>query len=193
MEITRILHEIKKLKYAAFIFVSGVVITIFFGFGSFFIIEHTGSSKFCMICHEMRIVGEQGWKRSVHYHNPKGIVAECKDCHIPPEIFHMLWTKGRDGTKDIFVHFFGNSESDIMDWRHLQANARRKISDSSCLKCHSNLTPRGTSIKVIIAHRAYERLKGSKKCIDCHKTEFHGEFLKLINNKANVGVNGGDN
>ena len=55
----------------------------------------------------------------------------CKDCHIPPEIIPMLWTKTRDGAKDIFVHFLGESDPVEMHWSGLGASARSKISDSS--------------------------------------------------------------
>lgn len=129
-----------------------------------------------MLCHEMQVVGEQGWMHSVHYTNPQGIIAECHDCHIPPELPHMMWVKARDGTKDIAVHLFGESDPHEMDWTALGQSARKKISDSSCMKCHGNMTPQGASIKQIVAHRAYLRLDGLKKCLDCHREEFHGRF-----------------
>lgn len=143
-------------------------------------IHYTGTPEFCMICHEMRIVGEQGWMKSVHYQNARGITAECKDCHIPPELPHMLWTKVRDGSKDIYHHFLGESTPSRMDWDELRETARGKVSDSACKTCHDNLTPKGAPIKEIIAHRAYLRMDGRKRCVDCHRTEFHGAFKSYI-------------
>ncbi len=143
-------------------------------------IHYTGTPEFCMICHEMRIVGEQGWMKSAHYQNAKGITAECKDCHIPPELGHMLWTKARDGSKDIYAHFLGEARPSHMDWDELRETARRKVSDSACKTCHDNLTPKGAPIKAIIAHRAYIRMDGRKRCVDCHRTEFHGAFKSYI-------------
>ena len=91
-----------------------------------------------------------------------------------------MWTKTRDGIKDIYVHFLGVSDPLKMDWNELGESARRKISDSACMKCHKNLTPKGAKIKTIIAHRAYLRMNGRKKCLDCHREEFHGGFKKYL-------------
>ena len=99
---------------------------------------------------------------------------------IPPELGHMLWTKARDGSKDIFVHVFGVSEPSRMNWTHLRETARKKISDSSCKKCHSNITAKGIPLKAIVAHRAYQRMEKRKRCVDCHTTEFHGNFKDNI-------------
>lgn len=148
-------------------------------------LHYTGDTRFCMSCHEMRVVGEQGWMLSPHYRNKHGVVAECKDCHIPPEtdIFRMLWVKTRDGTKDVYVHMFGESEPHDMDWDSLSLSARSKILDSSCAACHSNITAKGVSIKAIIAHREYGRFKNTsapKRCVDCHTDEFHGEFRRYL-------------
>ena len=128
----------------------------------------------------MQIVGEQGWMKSAHYQNSRGITAECKDCHIPPEISHMLWTKARDGSKDIYAHFLGEAMPSRMNWDELREVARTKISDSACKTCHDNLTPKGAPLKEIIAHRAYIRMEGRKRCVDCHRTEFHGAFKTYI-------------
>jgi nitrate/TMAO reductase-like tetraheme cytochrome c subunit len=157
-------------------FAAGAFFAVIFIAVSAFSVHYTSTREFCTICHEMRIVGEQGWLRSSHYSNSMGIVANCHDCHISPELLRMFWTKTRDGVKDVYVHYFGESDPHKMPWKELSASARKKIHDSSCLKCHSNLTPRGSSIKTIIAHRAYERMKGEKRCLDCHRQEFHGDY-----------------
>lgn len=154
-------------------------------------IHATSTPSFCTICHEMRIVAEQGWMRSPHYQNSIGIIATCKDCHIPPELLHMFWTKARDGTKDIITHLFGEAEPVRMDWAHLSETARRKIADSSCMTCHANLTPKGAPIKKIIAHRAYLRMQGRKKCINCHTTEFHGKFKEYLFERNELYIQGG--
>lgn len=135
-------------------------------------IKETSSAEFCMVCHEMRWVGEQGWMRSIHYRNDSGVVAGCGDCHIPPSFVPKLWVKARDGTKDVYTHFLGESDIDKMDWGHMSMNARRKIHDTSCKKCHHNLTARGMSLKAIMAHRQYIRYR-NKRCLDCHAGQFH--------------------
>ncbi len=158
-----------------------VVIAILIGVSAYSI-GVTSSNEFCMSCHEMRLVAEQGWMQSKHHSNPKGVVANCVDCHLPAEPVAMLWTKTRDGMKDVFVHYFGNSDPESMNWEELAASARSKISDSSCMKCHKNLTPKGAKIKMIIAHREYLRLK-NKRCLDCHKQEFHPWYRKYYGKK----------
>lgn len=126
------------------------------------------------------MVGEQGWMKSKHYQNQAGVVAGCTDCHVPPELFPKLWTKTRDGVKDIVVHLFGESDPQHMDWTALGASARSHIYDSACQRCHQNLLPNGASIKMINAHLEYRRLNGAKKCLECHKEEIHPEFKRHL-------------
>jgi nitrate/TMAO reductase-like tetraheme cytochrome c subunit len=128
----------------------------------------------------MTVIADQGWNRSAHYSNEQGVVAQCKDCHIPPEPVHKFWAKSRDGIKDVVVHTFGESDPYKMHWDKLTVSARRKISNSSCLKCHKNLTPKGAPIKVIVAHRAFLRLNDDRKCLECHRESFHGEYRNYL-------------
>jgi nitrate/TMAO reductase-like tetraheme cytochrome c subunit len=151
---------------------AGIVLLV----GGYEAVHLTGTPEFCMICHEMRVVGEQGWMRSAHYRNDAGVVAKCADCHIPPEPVAMLWVKMRDGTKDIAAHLFGESDPMKMDWEHLRKVAREKISDSSCMRCHENLTPYGAPLTMQLAHRRYQRMDEHIGCLDCHRRELHGEF-----------------
>ncbi len=178
-------------RRTAFPFTAGAVITSVFGLAAFAGLEYSSSTPFCMSCHEMRVIGEQGWMRSTHYQNPKGVVAGCHDCHIPPEPIPLLWTKTRDGIKDVAVHIFGESDPERMHWDKLGRSARRKISDSACMTCHDNLTPGGASIKMILAHREYERMNGRKHCLDCHTREFHGGFKTILGTNPDSGTNGG--
>jgi len=143
---------------------------------STFVIHATSETEFCLLCHEMAIVGRYGWLHSAHVRNDKGVVADCEDCHIPPGLVPMLWTKARDGTKDVAVHLFGESDPNEMAWMELRESARRKIRDSACETCHGEPVPHGASIKMIVAHRANMRLRNRKKCLDCHREEFHGGF-----------------
>lgn len=140
-------------------------------------LHYSSTPGFCMSCHEMRVVGEQGWMRSPHYRNGSGVVAECGDCHIPPEteLYSMVWVKSRDGLKDVAVHLFGESDPHKVEWDRLRQSARDKIHDSSCLSCHKNITGKGLPLKVIMAHREYQRMD-ELNCVHCHTTEFHGRF-----------------
>ncbi|MFW6161290.1 MAG: cytochrome c3 family protein [Planctomycetota bacterium] len=150
-------------------------------------IEHSSSDAFCMSCHEMRVVAEQGWMHSAHYQNDGGVVAGCADCHVPPELVPKLWVKTRDGVKDVYVHFLGESDPQQMDWDDLAVSARAKIYDSACRKCHQNLTPDGASIATLVAHRENQRLEEPKRCLDCHDEEFHGRFRLVLGQPAKAG------
>ena len=179
--IRRIILMIRSLdRRAAVLFFSGAVFALAVGLVSFAGLEFSSETSFCMSCHEMRLVGEQGWMRSSHFANDRGVAADCRSCHIPPEPVPLLWTKARDGMKDVYVHMVGVSNPDRMDWGKLGRSARRKISDSACRSCHENLTPAGGSLKMILAHREYERLEGRKRCLACHTREFHGEFKMFL-------------
>lgn len=144
------------------------------------VIVFTSTTEFCTSCHEMQLVAQQGWMKSPHYQNEHGVVAKCSDCHIEPDILPMIHTKTRDGITDIWVHLFGEADPYRMDWKALKESARKHSDDSACRSCHDNLTPGGGSIKMIIAHRAYQRMDGKRKCVDCHKDEFHGEFHRYL-------------
>jgi nitrate/TMAO reductase-like tetraheme cytochrome c subunit len=180
------LLKTKAFKILLLGVISGMIILALFSY----MIHFTTQSSFCISCHEMRIVAEQGWMQSIHYKNKSGIIAQCSDCHIEPELLQMLWTKTRDGLNDIWVHNTGESDPYKMDWEKLSQVAREHSSDSSCKRCHSNIaSPANASIKMIIAHRAYKRMNGRKKCVDCHTTEFHGEFKKyLLRNSTKKGM-----
>lgn len=157
----------------------GVVALSVVALASFGVSWSSGPS-FCMSCHEMRVVGEQGWMRSSHYRNTAGVVAECSDCHVPHSLVPKLYVKARDGAKDVFVHVFGQADPGLMNWDELAVSARRKIWDESCLSCHENLVPEGMSIKGTLAHREYLRMKGHKRCVDCHLEPFHDGFREFL-------------
>ena len=172
-------------------FVAGVLIVmLIIGFSSW-AVEFSSHESFCMSCHEMRIVAEQGWMKSVHYDNESGVVATCSDCHIPHALIPKLYVKTRDGSKDIYVHLFGESNPESMDWDHLSRSARIKIYDESCRQCHKNLTPTGASIKAIEAHREYLRNPEAEGCMDCHTEAFHDEFLSFLFGPDKRPQNGG--
>lgn len=171
------------------VLVCGIVAGLAFALAGFEAVHYSSTPEFCMSCHEMRIVGEQGWMKSAHFRNGRGIVAECRHCHVPPEdeLFHMLWVKARDGSKDVFVHVMGESDPQKMDWDELAKSAREKVSQSSCVQCHANIGDRGMSIKAIQAHRKNGRLAAQGKgrlCLDCHQEEFHGGFRQGLENGA---------
>ncbi len=177
--ITKALLEKLWTTQAAFMgmgFLAGLAFVLV----SFEAVHFSGTSEFCSSCHEMKVVAEQGWMKSPHYANDKGVRADCSDCHVPPGLANTLWVKTRDGSKDVYAHFLGESDPEKMDWAHLEAMARSKVKNESCLRCHANLTPGGASIKMIVAHREFQRMAEAPGCLECHRQMFHGGFLEFI-------------
>ncbi len=132
-------------------------------------VGYTSSERFCISCHEM-MDSYTGWKASSHYDNPSGVVAGCADCHLPVDMLSKIRVKIVTGARDTFLHYFGDPED--LDPMRLAENARRRITDGSCLRCHRNPLPTGISKGGFIAHRA---LQGGvkRKCVDCHKRLVH--------------------
>lgn len=174
------LWKSKAVRIFAFGFAAGVLAVAIGAIG----VALTSSNAFCMSCHEMRVVAEQGWMHSKHYNNRGGVVAGCSDCHVPPSLFPKLWVKTRDGLKDVWVHFFGQSDPTKMDWEALAKSARSKIYQSSCEKCHQNLEPEGASLKALVAHRENKRAEKPQSCLECHVEEFHGRFKQFLTGPA---------
>ena len=146
--------------------------------------HYTSRTAFCISCHEVRIVAEQGWMQCSHYQNKYGVVAQCADCHLPPGPFAFAYAKIRYGLKDFIVHHLYHPDPYTMDWNELRDNARAMIKDASCKRCHANLVPAGGGIKMILAHRQYLQLNGEKRCLDCHTKEFHPKFKEYLFGKT---------
>jgi len=140
----------------------------------------TSETQFCISCHEMRVVAEQGWMQSKHYKNKNGVVAQCADCHLPPGLITYVTYKIRDGLVDLYVHNFGESDPYKMDWDRIKEVSQSHHMDSACLRCHENLTPEGLSTKGILAHREYLRGETDKNCIKCHDDEIHPKFKEYL-------------
>ena len=159
--------------------VVSLVVGLFMGaalcFFGILIVHSTSKSSFCLSCHEMKPAGAD-WRTSAHYANARGVVAECRDCHIKPGLVHEVLAKMTDGTKDLMFHLVDNPEptEDVREkWR---ASVRKSISDESCRHCHRVLIPPGISKGGIIAHMTYQRSKDQLglKCVKCHYHRFHG-------------------
>ncbi len=174
------LRRSTAVRWLAAGFAAGIIAVAIGGIG----VAMTSSTSFCISCHEMRVVAEQGWMHSKHYNNRGGVVAGCSDCHVPPDLVAKLWVKTRDGLKDVWVHFLGQSDPTKMDWAALGKSARSKVYQSACEKCHQNLEPEGASIKALVAHRENPRAERPKSCLECHVEEIHGRFKQFLTGPA---------
>ncbi len=52
----------------------------------------TESNEFCVSCHELDYA-YTGWERLTHVNNPESVVANCVDCHVPPQILDLTFSK----------------------------------------------------------------------------------------------------
>jgi len=130
----------------------------------------TSSVDFCTVnCHEMSSAFRE-WQTSSHYDNDTGVVAECADCHLPPEFLPKIKAKLYFGVRDTLSHYFGDPEN--LDRKLLAEAAAYGITDSSCMACHKNLFPSGLPRGGFLAHsRRQEGETG--KCVSCHRQMVH--------------------
>ena len=150
-----------------------IILTVFLCF--FFLtlssvsVWYTSTDSFCPTCHEMRRA-YLSWRLSVHNQTETGIIASCKDCHLPPGMIAQLVAKIEQGTRDTLAHYFG--QPDRLGPEYLRAKAVNNVSNESCKGCHKNLFPRGIPRGGFIAHQ--EVTRGLKlKCVLCHQKTGH--------------------
>ena len=74
----------------------------------------TESNEFCISCHELDYA-YTGWEQSTHVNNPEGVVANCVDCHVPPQLLDLTFSKV-DSLNELYSHWFKPS-SDPFWWQ----------------------------------------------------------------------------
>lgn len=153
-----------------------IIVTVFLCF--FFLtlssvsVWYTSTESFCPTCHEMRRA-YLSWRLSAHNQTETGIIASCKDCHLPPGIIAQLVAKIEQGMRDTVVHYFG--QPDRLGLEYLKSKATDNVSNESCKSCHKNLSPMGISRGGFLAHQ--EVTRGLKfKCVLCHQKVGHQRF-----------------
>ncbi|MBL8148531.1 MAG: cytochrome c nitrite reductase small subunit [Blastocatellia bacterium] len=126
------------------------------GVGSYTFIYAKGSAYLlndpaaCANCH---IMNEQydGWLKSSHHS-----VATCNDCHTPEGFFAKYASKASNGFWHSFAFTTGYFDEPI------QIRARnRKITESSCRKCHQEFV------------EATELNSEPISCLQCHRSVGH--------------------
>ncbi|MDB1125763.1 NapC/NirT family cytochrome c [Vibrio algarum] len=146
--------------------------------GTQLVMHGTSDTEFCLSCHTMQIPYEE-YQGSIHYSNPKGIRAECADCHIPEDTVDYLITKIR-ASKDIYHEFVtGKISSEEKYEEHRMAMAQTvweqmKENDSAtCRSCHEfdAMDTYEQSNEAVKMH-AYGQ-ENNQTCIDCHKGVAH--------------------
>ncbi|QLB13067.1 trimethylamine-N-oxide reductase (cytochrome c) cytochrome c-type subunit TorY [Bisgaardia hudsonensis] len=142
-----------------------------------YIMHKTNSTEFCVSCHSMSFPQEE-WETSVHFSNPKGIRANCADCHVPPSGLHYLKAKIL-AVKDIWYEMMGKIPDREAYEKHRYEMAKRVWDDmkatnsETCRSCHS-LEAMEISSQSKSAQTMHELAKkDGQTCIDCHKGIVH--------------------
>ncbi|MFD1802431.1 NapC/NirT family cytochrome c [Mixta tenebrionis] len=141
------------------------------------IMHKTSDSEFCVSCHSMeRPLAE--YQGSIHFQNPKGIRAECADCHVPHQPVDYLLTK-IGALKDVYGEITGKINTEEKYNAHKLSMAESvwktmKANDSAtCRSCHS------FEAMDILAQRPEARkahpvaISEGQTCIDCHRGVAH--------------------
>ena len=155
----------------------GVIISFITVLASGFMVEVTNTDSFCVTCHAMTPF-RSSWKDSVHGgKNPKGLTAQCVDCHLPHGNFIEYFTaKAITGTGDVIQNLI--IDTSTFNWEKNAEERRHKFTyDSACRRCHNNLTPQGMKRGGLLAHRAYLIGETKKKCSSCHPNVGHKDML----------------
>ncbi|WED27642.1 NapC/NirT family cytochrome c [Vibrio sp. DW001] len=146
--------------------------------GTQVVMHATSDTEFCLSCHTMKIPYEE-YQSSIHYSNPKGIRAECSDCHIPQDTVDYLITKIR-ASKDIYHEFVtGKIDTEEKYEEHRMSMAQTvwdqmKANDSAtCRSCHEfdAMDTYEQSEEAVKMH-AYGQ-ENNQTCIECHKGVAH--------------------
>lgn len=159
----------------------GALLTVAVILASGFMIQTTNTDEFCVTCHVMKPF-RTAWKKETHGgSNPKGLEAQCVDCHLPHGNFvEYISAKAYTGTRDIIMNMI--IDPNTYDWAGRLKHRRDFTYDNACRKCHVNLEPYGMRTSGILAHRQYLIGDLDKRCVDCHEHVGHKNTVTEINN-----------
>lgn len=159
----------------------GVTLALVTVLASGFMIETTNTDVFCITCHAMKPF-RAAWTNSVHGgNNPRGVAAQCVDCHLPHGNFvQYLTAKAITGTGDVLQNLVMNTAE--FDWAGNAEESRHEFTyDSACRSCHKDLTPPGLPRGGFLAHRAYLRGAAGRMCSECHPHVGHKDMIDTAN------------
>lgn len=161
-------------------FVLGGIVGIAFSSGMFYfswaMMKSTSTNEYCDSCH-VHPHSTETWKMGKHYKNKSGVVANCIDCHLPPEGMYHLVEKAKAGARDVYAFYFKDLEAIDWDEKSALEEALFYTFDEACIRCHQELFPVGMTTKGVDAHIHYRKHLDEVRCINCHlKTgHFHDE------------------
>lgn len=159
------------------IFLSGAIVAAAALGGAHATLSATGSTEFCVSCHEMTIPLEE-LKKTVHYNNTSGVRAGCSDCHVPESGWPYLQAK-IVASKDVYHNILGTLDTPEKYEEHRLDMAqgvwaKMKATDSrECRSCHAFDAMTLATQKEEAQKRHAEAKLAGDTCIDCHKGIAH--------------------
>lgn len=146
-------------------------------------IQASSGKAFCGRCHSMQpfvASYEQGIHGGI---NPRGVVAECVDCHLPHDSpTNYLVAKVKAGAHDAWSHMLSVFKEP--DWIGNLERRADFVYDSGCLTCHVQLEQApGENQAAQVSHQAYFSGDGSAACVDCHQHIGHKDLLAHLSDK----------
>lgn len=166
----------RKLLGALGLVALGVVVAFPLFGATYKVMTDTSTPEFCASCHEI-VPAVEGWRASTHANNKKGLVAKCIDCHLPPpeDTARFFTMKTYHGLKDVVGHLLHGSSG--YDKAEAREDLYAEIDNSTCLRCHENVTQLPYNRGAMLAHRSViNPVPGmEKKCVDCHYDLVHTE------------------
>lgn len=178
------------------VLLAGTLLGLVISAGLASVVEYTGTTRFCISCHEMRAVYKE-YTRSAHYANAVGVRASCGDCHYPEhDWIKLLIRKSTAGVKDIYHHWRGTIDTpEKFEAKRKalaeQVWARMKSNDSlACRNCHSKV--QSTAMRLAKQKRRartmhQQAIQDKQTCIDCHKGIAHKPVHEAPKNNSNQG------
>jgi len=141
--------------------------------------HYTSTQDFCgNACHAMTwIVNDPIYTSSQHRRNNSGVVADCKDCHLPKGIVRETWAHIRNGSRDLIASLSNDfSEKALWELRRqaLAHEVREKMIDDdseNCRTCHQLSMQENTKARVSRQHELANR--NNVTCIQCHFNLVH--------------------
>ncbi|WP_058912095.1 NapC/NirT family cytochrome c [Entomohabitans teleogrylli] len=145
--------------------------------GTATVMHKTSDTEFCVSCHTMQqpLAEYQG---SVHFQNPKGIRAECADCHVPHQPLDYLTTK-IGALKDVWGEMTGKIDTPEKYEAHKLAMAQsvwdtlKKNDSATCRSCHDYKAMDILAQSPEARQQHPVAIKEGETCIDCHKGVAH--------------------
>jgi len=139
----------------------------------------TSTEDFCgNSCHAMSwVVNDPAYINSSHRKNDSGVVAKCKDCHLPNDLVRETWVHIQGGSRDLIASL-SNDFSVAETWearrQTLAHEVREKmIADDSenCRSCHQLALLKNRKERVGRQHDL--AAQNTVTCIQCHFNLVH--------------------